>query len=506
MSRDQTGAFLGIDIGTGSSKAVLVDGEGAIIDSARVSHQISLPRPDWAEFDAEGIAWPEVSRLCRELFSRQDPATVAGMCVSAMGPSLVLTGDDLVPLRPAILYGIDSRAGDEIVELTELFGAETILAECGKTLSSQAIGPKLRWMSKRERDLFISATRWHSLSSYLVAKLTGEHVLDHHTASQCDPMYDVRDNRWNVERAAAVAEHLVMPRLAWPSEVVGTVHADASAFTGIPIGVPVCAGTVDAWAEALSAGVRRPGDLMLMYGSTMFFVKVIDAFEVHDKLWTTAGVEEGTLTLAAGMSTSGSLTEWMQQLFGDVPFETLLAEASAVAPGSDGLLVLPYFAGERTPVFDPDARGMIAGLTLRHDRGHLYRATHEGIGFGIRQIIELLESAGQPIQRIRAVGGGTQARLWTQIVSDITGRTQVVPEQTIGASFGDALLAAIGTGAVAAGTDWAKAATTIEPNNDNAVTYSRLYDTYKRLYPANREHMHALAAMQARTPRPLGDR
>lgn len=487
--------FLGIDVGTGSSKAVLTDVEGNVIDTATATHEISLPRPDWAEFDANA-AWQEVGALCRDLFSRNDPAALAGVCVSAMGPCLVVTDDDLTPLRPTILYGIDSRAGVEIIELTELFGADAIFADCGKALSSQAVGPKIRWISKHEPDIFSRATHWFSLSSFLVAKLTAEYVIDHHTASQCDPLYDVKRNEWNAGRSSVVIEHLSMPRLAWPSDVVGSVTAEAAEFTGIPEGVPVCAGTVDAWAEAISAGVRHPGDLMLMYGSTMFFVEVLGGFHAHEKLWTTAGVEEGTLSLAAGMSTSGSLTTWMQKLFGDVPFETLVAEAGEVPPGSDGLIVLPYFAGERTPIFDSDARGLITGLTLRHDRGHLFRATYEGIGFGIRQILEFLEDAGEPILRVTAVGGGTKARLWTQIVSDITGRSQVVPEQTIGASYGDALMAAIGTGSVASGTDWATAAVVVEPNLENRAVYERLFQTYQELYPATREQMHALAALQ----------
>ena len=489
--------FLGIDVGTGSSKAVLVDADGTVIDSATIAHEISLPRPGWAEFDAEGTGWAEVAILCRELFSRNDAAAVAGVCVSAMGPCLVVTDENLTPLRPAILYGIDSRAGAEIIELTEQFGAERLFADCGKALSAQAVGPKLRWIGKNEPEAFARASLWVGLSSFLVAKLSGEYVQDHHTASQCDPLYDVKRNAWNAERSAAVAGHLRMPRLAWPSEVVGRVTAAAAEHTGIPAGVPVCAGTVDAWAEAISAGVRKPGDLMLMYGSTMFFVEVLGSFHSHEKLWTTAGVEAGTLSLAAGMSTSGSLTTWMQKLFGDVPFETLVAEAGAVPPGSDGLLVLPYFAGERTPIFDPDARGVIAGLTLRHDRGHLFRAAYEGIGFGIRQIVEFLEHAGEPIRRVTAVGGGTKARIWTQIVSDITGRTQIVPEQTIGASYGDALMAAIGTGVLPPHTDWARAAVLVEPNRDNAAVYERLYTAYGRLYPATREHMHLLAGLQA---------
>ncbi|HEX2248351.1 MAG TPA: FGGY family carbohydrate kinase, partial [Arthrobacter sp.] len=386
--------FLGIDIGTGSSKAVLADAEGQVLGSATITHDVAYPRPGWAEFDAEGGAWADVVRLCRELFSRHDAGAVAGMCVSAMGPSLVVTDETLTPLRPAILYGIDARAVVEIRELTEEFGAEAIFRDAGKVLSSQAVGPKLRWLRNREPDVFARARNWHSLNSFILAKLTGELVLDHHTASQCDPLYDLRANRWHPERYDAVAGHLPKPRLAWPAEVGGRVHRQAAEATGLPEGLPVCAGTVDAWAEAFSAGVRQPGDLMLMYGSTMFFVQVLGEFRAEPKLWTTAGVDPGSLTLAAGMSTSGSLTTWLQRLFGDVPFEQLVNEAAAVPPGSDGLLLLPYFAGERTPVFDPDARGLITGLSLRHTRGHLFRAAYEGIGFGIRQILEYLENAG----------------------------------------------------------------------------------------------------------------
>ncbi|NKX53302.1 FGGY-family carbohydrate kinase [Arthrobacter mobilis] len=488
--------FLGIDIGTGSSKAVVADADGHILDSVAIGHEVSFPRPGWAEFDAEGTGWAEVAGLCRELFSRHDAAALAGVCVSAMGPCLVVTDENLVPLRPAILYGIDARATAEIEELTQEFGAEAIFADSGKVLSSQAVGPKIRWLRNREPEVFARARRWHSLNSYILAKLTGEYVLDHHTASQCDPLYDLRRNQWHPDRYGAVAGHLPMPGLAWPAEVAGRIHAEAAEATGLPAGVPVCAGTVDAWAEAFSAAVRRPGDLMLMYGSTMFFVQVLGQYRAEPKLWTTAGVDEGSLTLAAGMSTSGSLTTWMQRLFGNVPFETLVAEAAAVPPGSDGLLLLPYFAGERTPVFDPDARGLITGLSLRHGRGHLFRATYEGIGFGIRQILEYLENSGEPIRRVAAVGGGTKARLWTEIVSDITGREQIVPAQTIGASYGDALLAAIGTGAVPPDTEWARTAATVKPRAANAPVYDRLYATYGQLYPANREHMHVLAALQ----------
>jgi xylulokinase len=196
------------------------------------------------------------------------------------------------------------------------------------------------------------------------------------------------------------------------------------------------------------------------------------------------------------MSTSGSLTSWVQRLVGDVPFETLVDEAAATPPGADGLLLLPYFTGERTPIFDHRARGVLAGLTLRHHRGHVFRAVYEGIAFGIRQILGLLDTDANPVRRLVAVGGGTRGRLWTQVVSDVTGRSQQVPEQTIGASYGDALMAAIGAGLVPPDTDWARIARTVEPDPATRTTYDELFDLYCSLYPATRDHVHALARMQ----------
>jgi xylulokinase len=211
-------------------------------------------------------------------------------------------------------------------------------------------------------------------------------------------------------------------------------------------------------------------------------------------------VEPGSLTLAAGMSTSGTLTQWMQRVTGGASFEELVAEAAAVPAGSDGLLLLPYFSGERTPIFDSDARGTIIGLTLSHGRGHLFRAVYEGIAYGIRQIVAFLDETAEPVRRLVAVGGGTKARLWTQIVSDVTGRPQDVPEQTIGASYGDAMLAGIGTGVAPDALGWARVAHTVYPDPVNAAIYDELYGGYQSLYPATKDHMHLLAAVQRRLP------
>ncbi|MDX3005514.1 FGGY family carbohydrate kinase [Kribbella solani] len=511
---------IGVDIGTGSTKAVLCTLDGEVVAVARRDHAPNLPRPGWAEMDPVHDWWTQVTEVLTELTTNANATNafgdtaggegfargvgdaglsggvggagggeVVGVCVSGLGPCVVQADGELVPRRPAILYGIDSRATREIAELTEQLGAEAILERCGKELSSQAIGPKLAWLRRDAGDGWRPDDRWFSAHTYVIARLTGEWVLDHHTASQCDPFYDIHQQDWATGWVDAVLPGLALPPLVWPSEQVGVVHEAAAAATGLAVGTPVIAGTVDAWAEAFSVGVRRPGDLMLMYGSTMFFVQVLPAPTRVRGLWTTSGVEPGSHTLAAGMATSGSITTWLQELTGGIPFATLLAEAAAIPAGSEGLVLLPYFGGERTPIYDPLARGVIAGLTLRHGRGHLLRATYEGIACGVSQILDTFTGT----ERVVAVGGGTQGGLWAQIVSDVTGVEQVVPRQTIGASYGDALLAAIGIGAVPPDTDWTQADHVVVPDPSTARTYETLLRTYTELYPATRDQIHRLA-------------
>jgi xylulokinase len=496
-----TTLLLGIDLGTASSKGVLTTPDGEIVATAvrPRSHSMSMPVPGWAEVDAERVWWDDVVSLAGELVPQAAGSTISAMCVSGVGPCLLLTDDDARPVRPAILYGIDMRATEEIAQLDEQLGTAEVLQRCGTPLTTQAVGPKARWVARKEPEVWQRATRWFNSSSFVVFHLTGEYVLDHHTASQCVPLYDIEANVWFDPWYDEVMGSLARPRLVWPAEVVGSVTARAAEETGLPQGTPVCAGTVDAWAEAFSGGVRTPGDLMLMYGSTMFFVQELTDLARHPQLWNTMGIDPGSKCLAAGMSTSGSLTGWVQELVGDVPFETLVKEAAAVPAGSDGLLVLPYFAGERTPIFDHHARGVIVGLTLRHSRGHVFRAVYEGIAFGIRQILELLDTETNPVERLVAVGGGTQGSLWTQVVSDVTGRRQEVPEQTIGASYGDALMAAIGSGLVAPETNWARVAQVVEPNPEVRSLYDELYALYSSLYPATKSHAHALARIQEKS-------
>ncbi|WP_028933068.1 FGGY-family carbohydrate kinase [Pseudonocardia spinosispora] len=489
------GLLLGIDIGTSSSKGVLVDPRGTVIARHAVPHDTSFPHPGWVEHDAETIWWADFLTISRELLAAADGRKLAGLAVSGIGPVLLPADADGNPLRPAILYGVDSRATREIAELTEEFGAEEILARGGTPLSSQAVGPKWRWLARHEPEVYERTRLFLMASSFLVHRLTGEYVLDHHSASQCDPMYDLGEADWAHDWAARIAPGIELPRLAWSSEIVGSITAKAAAATGLPQGLPVTAGTVDAWAEAASVGVTESGDTMVMYGTTMFLVQVSDTPRPHRGLWATRGVLPGSFTLAAGMATSGAITNWLRTLLGR-DFAELLDEAATVPAGSRGLLLLPYFAGERTPIFDPDARGVLAGLTVEHGAGEIYRAVLEGIGYGVRHNLEAMAEAGGAAGRLVAVGGGTQGGLWTQIITDITGAEQQIPTETIGASLGDALLAAVALGSEPDVEAWNPVNDTVRPRAALTSEYDEFYARYRDLYPATREVTHFLADRQ----------
>ncbi|MFC0548014.1 FGGY-family carbohydrate kinase [Kutzneria chonburiensis] len=488
--------YVGIDIGTSASKGVLVRSDGTVRHRAGRPHAVSTPAPGWFEHDAEAVWWRDFVSIAQELVLAAGGEPLDGLAVSGIGPCLLPASSDGTPLRPAILYGVDTRATAEIAELTDLFGGDEILRRGGSPLTSQAVGPKLRWLAVNEPHVWARTRMLLMASSFLVHRLTGQYVLDHHSASQCSPLYDLGRREWASDWAAVVAPGLELPSLVWPTEVVGQVGAAASAATGLPVGLPVTAGTIDAWAESVSVGVRAPGDVMVMYGTTMFLVQVVDQPRPHPGLWTTSGVFPGSSTLAAGMATSGAVTDWVRGLVGG-SFADLVAQAADVPAGSRGLLVLPYFAGERTPLFDPSARGMIAGLTLSHGAPELYRAVLEGIAYGVRHNLETMTSAGGSAQRLVAVGGGTQGGLWTQIVSDVTGLPQQLTRESIGACLGNAMLAAAADGVDVAG--WNPVVQTVEPSPDGP--YEEFYAHYTSLYPATLDTAHFLAGQQHRAAR-----
>ncbi len=502
--------LLGVDVGTYSSKGSLCRPDGTVVAEARRAHAMDVPQPGFAEQDADGVWWHDVTVIAREL-TAQVPVgdRVAGVAVSAIGPCLLPVDTHDRPMRPGILYGVDVRATRQIEALERRYGRDALYALGGMRLTSQAIGPKLLWLREHEPEVWAGAARFHTATSYLVLRLTGRHVIDRHTASHSNPLIDLARLEWDDRYADGIVESDRLPELAWADEKVGEVSASAAAETGIPAGTPVACGTVDALAEAVSVGVVHPGDLMLMYGSTAFLVLVTDGMRTHPDLWATAGATDGQYALAAGMSTTGSATTWFRDQLGGgaddtTAFERLFAEADASPPGSRGLLFLPYLSGERTPLHDPDARGVLAGLSLAHTRGDVFRSILEGTAFGLRHIIDTMRESGAPIRRVVAVGGGAASRTWLRIVSSACGVTQLVPERTIGASYGDAFLAGRAAGiipdAATLQRDWVRIADEVGPDPEMAATAEGLAPWFRDLYQGSREPVHALARWQRDEP------
>lgn len=488
---------LGVDVGTSSTKGVLVGEDGTVLAATTRGHDVSRPRTGWVEMDAR-LWWDEFVAIARELIDGRTDAQISAVGVSGMGPCVLLADAADEPVRPAILYGVDTRAGVQIERMTAELGDAEIARIGGSILTSQAAGAKIAWVAEEEPDVWARATRLFMPASWLVRRLTGAYVLDHQSASQVTPLYDIESERWHEPWWQRYAGRIEQPRLTWAGEVAGTVSDAAALATGIPPGTPVITGTIDAWTEAVSVGAHGEGDLMLMYGTTMFLIATGTETLRTPSMWTTAGAFAGTRNLAGGLSTSGALTAWLSELTA-AGYPQLLAEAEAAGPGARGLLMLPYLAGERTPIQDPDARGVIAGLTLDHGRGDLYRAALEATAFGVRHNIQTMRAAGADIRRIVAVGGGTQGTLWPQIVSDVTGLAQEVPAVTIGASYGAAFLAASAVAAPDAQPDiaaWNPIVLRIEPDQGVRDRYDTLFSRYLRLYETTKDIVHELAAEQ----------
>lgn len=487
--------FLGIDIGTFESKGVLTDATGRIVAQAARPHRMIVPRPGWAEHRAEEDWWGDFTHLSKALLAQSgiDPARIAAVAASAIGPCMLPVDADGVPLMNGVLYGVDTRAQAEIDLLNAEIGADVILARCGNALTSQAVGPKILWLKRNHPDLWARTTRVMSSTSFIVERLTGECVVDHYTASNFAPLYDIATQDWCFDLADICGPER-LPRLMWSTEIAGHVTPAASAATGLAVGTPVTCGTIDAGAEAVSVGLRRDGDMMLMYGSTIFIIEKVARRLSDPRLWHAPWLSPGEWTGMAGLATSGTLTHWLRDQFArDLPaetaFATLTEEAIASPKGGNGLICLPYFSGERTPIHDTRAKGTIFGLNLTHTRGDIYRAALEGIACATRHITDTYAEAGAPPARVLAVGGGTRNEPWLQATSDLTGLPQTVCSVTTGASFGDAFLAAVATGhAVPDDIDrWNPPARVVEPVAVPA--YDRLYPLFRRLYAQTRDIM-----------------
>jgi xylulokinase len=503
--------LLGIDIGTYESKGVLTNRNGEVLVSAAVGHGLSLPKPGWAEHDADAVWWHDFVYLCQKLISESgiQASQIAAIGCSAIGQCVLPLDDHDRPLRPGILYGIDTRCSAEIDDIENMLGRDRVNANIGRSMTVQDLGPRLLWLRRNEPAVWKKTASVVSSTSYLVFRLTGEKVIDFYTATDSGPMFSIQDLEYKADLTSPFLPLEKLPRPVWSTSIAGSVSAKAARETGLVEGTPVIAGTTDAGSEALSAGLSLVNDLMIMYGSTIFFVQKTDGLVSDGLMWPAPYLEPGAFVLAAGMTTGGSLTRWFRDQFapqemleeksgGKNAYESLAELAAQSPPGAKGLLALPYFYGERHPINDPFARGVVAGLTLLHTRGDVYRAILESVGYGIRHVIETISGLGIPPQRCLAVGGGARNPVWLQIVSDITGQEQLVPGENLGACYGDAFLAGMGIGwfgDLSEITRWVKYGRAIKPDLRQKERYDKYYLLYRKLYQDTQDTIHQLAKL-----------
>jgi xylulokinase len=501
--------YLGVDIGTYETKGVIVDGSGRIVASAARPHRMIVPQPGWAEHRAREDWWGDFVAVTRELLAMSGvpSSSIRAVACSAIGPCMLPVDADGEPLSNAVLYGVDTRASRQIAELDARIGRDTVLDRCGNALTSQSVGPKILWLKQERPELHERAAKFLNSTSYVNLRLTGRAVIDHYSASSSSPLYDVTRQDWTQELADDIARPDQLPELMWTTDIAGHVTPEAAAETGLAAGTPVTAGTIDAAAEALSVGVTRPGDMMVMYGSTIFTI-MLTASRLNDaRLWYAPWLFPGEHASMAGLATSGTLTHWFRDQFGrelspDVAFEALAEEAAGSPAGARGLVFLPYFSGERTPIHDPKAKGVIFGLDLTHTRGDIYRALLEGIACGTAHIVDTYREIGAPPSTLYAVGGGTRNRIWAQATSDVAGIDQVKRALTIGASYGDAFLAALAVGDVRREDidAWNGVESRIVPDDTARAAYELQYSVFRRLYERTGDLMAELsdAAAEAR--------
>jgi xylulokinase len=502
--------LLGVDIGTYSTKGLIVDpSNGHVIGSHSIEHGLSMLKPGFVEQDADAIWYNEFAQICRKLIAESgiDPREIKGVGVSGIGNCALPIDENGKPLRPGILYGIDTRATAEIAELEAKFGREKIFKLAGTHLSSSAIGPKILWVKHNESEIYAKTRWWLNSHSYIVYRLTKHATIDIYSSGGYAPMLDIEKIRWNEEMANIIAPLATMPDLLWSSDIAGEVASEAAIETGLAEGTPVITGTIDAAAEAISAGLTDVGDMMLMFGSSNSLILRTDRLFRTQNFWGLNWTEPDTYAIVGGMSTAGSLTRWFRDNFaqqeitaqkngGVNAYTELVKLAGDSPPGANGLITLPYFNGERTPIYNPDARGVLFGLTLKHTRADIYRSLLESVGFGIRHNVEVLIAENAIPKRILGVGGGTKNLEWMQIICDIANIGLDIPKQQTGSPYGVAFMAGIGTILVSGWEEiknWIGDTIKLHPNPKNTEVYEPYYQIYRSLYEQTKSVMTDLS-------------
>jgi xylulokinase len=473
-----TTAILGLDLGTTEVKSGLVGLDGRLLAIARAGYGLAVgPGPGWAE-QHPGAWWSAVVVAVRALHP-PEPVEVVAIGVDGHGPTLAAIDERGEATRPAITF-LDTRAISEAAELGDATG-----------IRGWALGPlpAALWLERNEPDA-AAATRWYLTTwEWLAYRLTGE------ARAPLVPGQAVPDP--DVVRTATGLRVDRRPPAASMGATVGQLTDAAADALGLRAGIPVAGGTNDAFASYLGAGLSEPGDAYDPGGSAGGFGVYWHAPVEVPGAFVTPAPLAGLYSVGAAMAATGRALDWFRDgvVGGGLSTEWLLEEAAAAPPGADGVVFLPYLAGERSPIWDPGATGAFVGLTLAHGRGHLVRSILEASALAIRHVAEPMLVAGVTVTAMRACGGPARSETWNQIKADVTGFPVLVPAVLETAVLGSAMLGAVAIGAcpdvVSAVRSMTRVERRLEPASERRTTYDRAYAIYKGLYPALRPVLRA---------------
>lgn len=484
--------FLGIDVSTTATKALLVDETGALVAVASSPHTLQTPRPLWSEQDPNEW-WTAASASIRAVLEK---AGLRGDDISAIGLTgqmhgLVLLDEAENVLRPAILWN-DQRTQSQCDEIQQRIGKARFIQITGNVALTGFTAPKILWVKENEPDVYAKAKHVLLPKDYIRYKLTHEYAMDKADGAGT-VLFDLKSRNWSAEVLDALGiDAAWMPRTFEGPEFTGCITEAAASVTGLQPGTPVAAGGGDQAAQAVGVGAVEPGVVALTVGTSgvIFATTPSPLIEPEGRLHAFCHAVPGMWHFMGVMlSAAGSLQWYRDTLASDLGFDDLLKEAETVPAGSEGLQFLPYLSGERTPYPDPLARAGFIGLTLRHSRGHMTRAVLEGVAFGLKDSFTLIQNAGLgAITQVRASGGGTKGKLWREILASVLEAELVTVNTTEGAAFGAALLAGVGAGAwpnVAAACHMAvKLTGSTMPDASQSDAYRKAYPLYRELYPA----------------------
>ncbi|MEI6291511.1 MAG: FGGY-family carbohydrate kinase, partial [Chloroflexota bacterium] len=474
--------LLGIDIGTTSTKLILINPFGKIIGNISYPTTMVSRFPGWAEENPDQW-WQNVISGTRQLM--KDTAIsyeeIKGVGVSGMVPALILLDEKGKLLRPSIQQK-DSRAFEEIEYQKSQTIENAILNKTGSVISQQSIGPKLLWLKKQEPEIFQLARRVMGSYDYIVYRLSGVFSIERNWALESG-LFDLLTQDWDDDLLAlAGIDRSWLGTVHWPADVVGEVTCDAARESGLGQGTIVAAGSADHVASAFSAGVRDDGDMLVKLGGAGDILYCVNKPDVDHRLYLDYHIIPGKYLVNGCMASSGSLIRWFRDQFSpEMDYLDLDERAKGITAGSDGLVVLPYFLGEKTPVNDPLARGTIIGLTLSHSKEHIYKAILEGISFGFRHHLSILEERNHTAQKARLTNGGAHSILWRQITADVIGIPLEEVANHPGSSLGAAFIAGKGIGLFKSWDEIEKFITIgsiTRPDCNKAEIYNHLFNVY----------------------------